>query len=206
MAKEPVSMIRPDLLGHAPAGNLTLNDKIKELLSSGKTVYHLAFGQSPFPVMESALRSLAMNAGQTAYLPVTGILELRKAICEFHREFDDLDLQPENVIVGPGSKELIFLLLNVFNGDVFVLSPTWLTYQPQARLAGHEPIVITTEYRHEWRLTSDLLDRALKRSSCQNKLLILANPDNPTGTVYTEDHWKGLGCYTSKTQRYCVIR
>ena len=52
MAKEPVSMIRPDLLGHAPAGNLTLNDKIKELLSSGKTVYHLAFGQSPFPVME----------------------------------------------------------------------------------------------------------------------------------------------------------
>lgn len=192
MAKEPVSMIRPDLLGHAPAGNLTLNDKIKELLSSGKTVYHLAFGQSPFPVMESALRSLALNAGQTAYLPVTGILELRKAICEFHREFDDLDLQPENTIVGPGSKELIFLLLNVFNGDVFVLSPTWLTYQPQARLAGHEPIVITTEYRHQWRLTSDILDRALKRSSCQNKLLILANPDNPTGTVYTEDHWKDL--------------
>jgi len=192
MAPERENLIRSDLSGYSPAANLMLNEKMKELMAAGKTVYHLAFGQSPFPVMESARLSLAENADKTAYLPVAGTLELRKAICEFHREFDDLDVRPENVIVGPGSKELIFLLLCVFSGDVFVLSPTWITFRPQARLAGHEPILITTEYRHDWRVTSDTLDRAFKQSSAKNKILILVNPDNPTGTVYTEEHWKEL--------------
>lgn len=192
MAPTRKDLVRSDLSGHAPASNLMLNEKIKDLMAAGKTVYHLAFGQSPFPVMESARVTLAQNVDKTAYLPVAGILELRKAICEFHREFDGLDVHPENVIVGPGTKELIFLLLSVFNGDVFVLSPTWITFRPQARLAGHEPILVTTEYRHDWRVTADNLDRALSKSSATNKILILVNPDNPTGTVYTEDHWKEL--------------
>lgn len=186
------SLIRSDLSGYTPAANLILNEKINELIASGKTVYHLAFGQSPFPIMESARVSLAHNADKTAYLPVAGILELRKSICVFHREFDGLGVEPENIIVGPGSKELIFLLLSVFNGDVFLLSPTWITFGPQARLAGHKPIVINTEYRHGWRVTSDTLDRALDKSSARNKILVLVNPDNPTGTVYTEDHCKEL--------------
>ena len=192
MAEERVNLVRPDLSDYAPASNLMLNEKIKALIASGKTVYHLAFGQSPFPLMESARLSLAENADKTSYLPVAGILELRKAICEFHHEFDGLNVKPEDVIVGPGTKELIFLLLSVFSGDVFVLSPTWITFRPQARLAGHEPILITTEYRYDWRVTSDILDRALDKSSAKNKILILVNPDNPTGTVYTEDHWKEL--------------
>ena len=65
-----------------------MNEKVKELMAAGKTVYHLAFGQSPFPVMESAVSTLAQNADKNAYLPVAGIPELRKAICEFHGEFD----------------------------------------------------------------------------------------------------------------------
>ncbi|KAL9988820.1 hypothetical protein ACROYT_G003308 [Oculina patagonica] len=192
MAQKHEDLIRSDLYEYAPASNLLLNEKVKELMAAGKPVYHLAFGQSPFPVMESAVAALTQNAEKNAYLPVAGILELRKAICEFHREFDGLDVKPDNVIVGPGSKELIFLLLSVFNGDVFVLSPTWTTFKPQALLTHHDPIVITTEYRHDWRVTPDILDRALGQSSAKNKIIILVNPDNPTGTVYTEGHWKEL--------------
>lgn len=192
MGKKREDLIRSDLNEYAPASNLLLNEKVKGLMAAGKPVYHLAFGQSPFPVMQSAVAALAQNAEKNAHLPVAGILELRKAICEFHREFDGLDVQSDNVIVGPGSKELIFLLLSVFNGDVFVLSPTWTTFKPQARLANHDPIVITTEYRHDWRVTPDILDRALGQSSAKNKIIIMVNPDNPTGTVYTEGHWKEL--------------
>lgn len=192
MAQTHEDLVRKDLNEYAPASNLLLNEKVKEFMAAGKPVYHLAFGQSPFPVMESAVSTLVQNAEKNAYLPVAGIPELRKAICEFHREFDGVDAKPENIIVGPGSKELIFLLLSVFNGDVFVLSPTWTTFKPQARLAHHDAIVITTEYRHDWRVTPDILDRALGQSSAKNKIIILVNPDNPTGTVYTEGHWKGL--------------
>lgn len=193
MAQKHQDLVRPDLNEYAPASNLTvLNQKVKELMAAGKPVYHLAFGQSPFPVMESARLALVQNADKNAYLPVAGTSELRNAICEFHREFDDLDVQPENIIVGPGSKELIFLLLDLFNGDVFVLSPTWTTFKPQTRLSRHDAIVITTEYRHDWRVSPDILDRALGQSTAKNKLIILVNPDNPTGTVYTEEHWKEL--------------
>ena len=192
MAKQREDLVRSDLHEYAPASNLMLNEKVKNLMAAGKPVYHLAFGQSPFPVMESAHLTLAQNAEKNAYLPVAGIAELRSTICEFHREFDGLDVEADNVIVGPGSKELIFLLLAVFNGDVFVLSPTWTTFKPQARLAHHDAIVITTEYRHDWRVTPGILDRALGQSSAKNKIIILVNPDNPTGTVYTEEHWKEL--------------
>ena len=73
MAEECVNLIRPELSDYAPASNLMLNEKIKALIASGKTVYHLAFGQSPFPLMESARLSLAENADKTAYMPVAGI-------------------------------------------------------------------------------------------------------------------------------------
>lgn len=192
MARVSEDLVRSDLYDYAPASNLLLNEKVKELMASGKPVYHLAFGQSPFPVMESARLVLAQNAEKNAYLPVAGISQLRNAICEFHREFDAFEVLPDNVIVGPGSKELIFLLLAVFSGDVFVLSPTWTTFKPQARLAHHDAIVITTEYRHDWRVTPDILDRALSRSSAKNKIIVLVNPDNPTGTAYTQEHWKEL--------------
>lgn len=192
MAQKHEDLVRSDLCEYAPASNLLLNEKVKELMAAGRPVYHLAFGQSPFPVMEAAVAKLAQNAEKNAYLPVAGIAELRKAICEFHREFDDLGFTQDNVIVGPGTKELIFLLLNVFNGDVFILSPTWTTFKPQARLAHHEAIVITTEYRYDWRVTPDILDRALGQSSSKNKILILVNPDNPTGSVYNEEHCKEL--------------
>ena len=192
MFKNNRSLVRSELSNYHPASNLTLNTKVKQLLADGQTIYHLAFGQSPFPVLESAREALAQNADQNGYLPVTGLPELKKIICEFHRQFDDFDVKPENVIVGPGSKELIFLLLNVFSGDVFLLSPTWTAFLPQARLARHTPIIINTEYRHDWRVTADGLDRALSQSSAENKLLIIPNPDNPTGTAYTEEHWREL--------------
>lgn len=185
-------LVRSDLDSYAGASNLILNEKIRKLMNEGKTVYHLAFGQSPFPVMKSARQKLCESAGSNDYLPMTGIPELRKAICEFHREYDALELSPDGVIVGPGSKELIFLLLAVFNGDVLVLAPTWTTYQPQAVLAHHKPYVVSTESRDDWRLTVGKLEEAVKRSSAKNKLVILCNPDNPTGTVYSEEHCKEL--------------
>ena len=161
-------------------------------MKEGRTVYHLAFGQSPFPVMEIAREQLRQHAGVNAYLPMTGIPELRRAICEFHREYDGLQFSPNGVVVGPGSKELIFLLLSVFNGDVFLLSPSWTTYKPQAILAHHRPFIINTESRDEWRLTPERLEEGLKRSTAKNKLIILCNPDNPTGTSYPEQACREL--------------
>ncbi|XP_019613558.1 PREDICTED: uncharacterized protein LOC109461620 [Branchiostoma belcheri] len=193
---EPVfsSLLRPDLANYCPASNLMMNEKIRNLRKAGEKVYHLAFGQSPFPIYEGATKALCQHAGENAYLPVAGIPELRQSICDFHCKTDDLqDLDPEQVVVGPGSKELIYLLLEVFHGDVLLLSPCWTTYKPQCHLTRHKVVVMQTNMEDEWRLTPELLEQTLQSNELhKNKLLILCNPDNPSGTCYSQQQLKQL--------------
>lgn len=150
-------------------------------MAAGKPVYHLAFGQSPFPVVEAAQKALKEHVHQKEYEPVAGILQLREVICRYHKEVDGLQFSAENVLVGPGTKELIFLLLSIVCGEVFLLGPTWTTYQPQCLVARHNPVIIRTSFQTDWKLTPDVLDEVLSDSVYQNsnKLLILCNPDNP---------------------------
>ncbi|XP_078331755.1 aspartate aminotransferase-like isoform X2 [Crassostrea virginica] len=120
-------LVRTDLAEYAPASNLLFNEHIRDLIQSGKKIYHFAFGQSPFPVVETAVQALRNHAGENAYLPVAGLKQLRQAICDFHQKYDGFDdLDPDGVIVGPGSKELIYLVMHVFNGAGISYSATEL--------------------------------------------------------------------------------
>ncbi|XP_041372362.1 aspartate aminotransferase-like [Gigantopelta aegis] len=186
------SLLRPDLSDYSGASNLAFNEEIKHMMDEGTTIYHFGFGQSPFPVIEVAVEALKKNAGQNAYLPVSGIPALRNEICSFHARYDGLlNLDPDNVLVGPGSKELIFLLLNVFNGNVLLLSPSWTTYKPQCLLSRHNPVIIEVHLDNQWKVTPDKIEQAVTGME-GNKLMILTNPDNPTGAVYSESELRAL--------------
>ena len=65
-------LVRPDLQNYSPASNLSLNEEIRKRLAAGETIYHFAFGQSPFPIIETAVEALKEYAGENAYLPVAG--------------------------------------------------------------------------------------------------------------------------------------
>lgn len=73
---EMADLVRTDLAGYAPASNLAYNERIQNLMKQGENVYHLAFGQSPFPVIEIATAALKENAHQNAYLPVSGLFDI----------------------------------------------------------------------------------------------------------------------------------
>nr|KAG5692248.1 hypothetical protein BaRGS_011748 [Batillaria attramentaria] len=129
----------------------------------------------------------------------SGLPELRRSICHFHEKYDDVIFDPDHVIVAPGSKELIFLLLNVFSGNVLILSPSWTTYRPQAMLAGHTPIILTAGPESEWRVTPELLEQTILSNRLKGPcLLIMTNPCNPTGTAYTEQHLVALSAVLRK--------
>ncbi|XP_033732889.1 LOW QUALITY PROTEIN: aspartate aminotransferase-like [Pecten maximus] len=188
-----VDLVRTDLRGYAPASNLAFNEEIRKLIEQGEKVYHFAFGQSPFPLIEIATEALKENAQQNAYLPVAGLYELRDGISKFHVKYDGIDVDPDNIIVGPGSKELIFLLLQIFNGDVIVISPSWTTYKPQTKLAHHKAYVIETNIENDWKITPALVHQLMKNNTLKkNRLLIFNNPDNPTGTGYNQTELKAL--------------
>ncbi|CAH1772640.1 unnamed protein product [Owenia fusiformis] len=188
------SLVRPDLAGYCPASNLSFNEHITQLKKQGKEVYHFAFGQSPFPIMDHAQEALREHAGENAYLPVAGLKDLQKAVCRFHSRYDWMnELLDNQVIIGPGTKELIFLLMNVFNGVVLVVSPSWTTYKPQVTLSHHKPYTIQTTLEGEWRITPEAIEQTiLSNNLTGNKLLILCNPDNPTGTSYSAHHLASL--------------
>lgn len=201
IAKKDVSndrglkLVRADLVAaeYSGASNLMFNELVKQWMKSGRNIYHFGFGQSPFGVIEVGVEALRQHAGENSYLEVQGLLELRKGICRFHAKYDDVSFDPDDVIVAPGSKELIFLLLNVFNGNVLILSPSWTTYRPQAMLAEHTPTIIKVGVESEWRVTPELLEETILANNLKGPcMLIMTNPCNPTGTAYTEEQLTAL--------------
>ncbi|XP_033109459.1 aspartate aminotransferase-like [Anneissia japonica] len=193
--KKWMNLLPTHLSGYNQASNLAQNEMVRKLVKEGETVYHFGFGQSPFPVMKAAQKALTEHTGENAYLPVAGLPELRASICKFHAKVDNFSqFDADDIVVGPGSKELIFLLMLVFNGDVMMLSPTWTTYKPQALLTQKKVHVIPTSFDNDWKLTPMAFLKAITNNNLEkkNKLLILCNPDNPTGTCYTEQELESL--------------
>lgn len=176
-------------LGHSGASNLAFNERIKKLQSEGETIYHFGFGQSPFPVPDCFVRNLKETGHHNAYLNVAGLDILREAISQFHQEWDDIVLPPDELVVGPGSKELIFLTMAVFKGQIWLPSPAWTTYLPQAKLAGHTARCIPTN--STWKLTAADLSSHLSTTEGPH-LLVLTNPGNPSGAVYHQEELEDL--------------
>ena len=91
---------------HSPT--LWIHQRVKELRRGGGEVVHFGFGESPFPVPEPVLDALRAHAGESGYLPSQGLLELREQASEYLKWRFGHDADPERILVGPGSKELIF--------------------------------------------------------------------------------------------------
>mgnify|MGYP005655738327 CR=1 FL=1 len=91
-----------------PSSTLRINEISNKLLDEGKNVYKFGLGQSPFPVPEIIIETLKKNAHQKDYLNVSGLLKLREVVAKYHSKKNLYNYSEDNVIIGPGSKELIF--------------------------------------------------------------------------------------------------
>jgi len=172
--------------GLPQSATLAINAQCNTLLNAGRKVYKLGLGQSPFPVPEHVVDALRLHAAEKDYLPVEGLPALRRAVAKFHRAKDGVVVRPEDVIVGPGSKELLFLLNLVFDGDIIVPAPCWVSYVPQARIIGRDVHLLTTDGTDRWRLNAGKLDQHLKDTAERDRarLMILNYPGNPDGLTY----------------------
>jgi len=182
--------LNPNVVGLKESPTLRINQHCKELAAKGRHIYKLGLGQSPFPVPESVVNALRLYAPHKDYLHVQGLPELRKAVAEFHRKKDGVDILPSNVIIGPGSKELLFLLQMVFEGEVIIPSPSWVSYLPQAKIIGNTIHVLHTKSEEQWRLMPEQLETFCKennKSGNKNYLLILNYPGNPDGITYSKE-------------------
>lgn len=169
---------------------LVINEQSRQLEASGREVFKFGFGQSPFPPLPAAVAELQAQAHQKAYAPTQGIPELREAVAAFHRDAENLDVTAEQVIVGSGSKILIYAAMAAFtHADVLIPAPAWVSYVPQAKLLGHTPIRVVSHFEGRWRMTPEALlaSIAQKENPSTPSILIFNHPGNPDGLCYTDE-------------------
>jgi len=115
---------------------LMVAEQRKKCASGGCTeeFYGLGFGQSPFHVLPVLSKALAESAEKGHYSAAEGILELRIAISNFNKRHFGLDVDPNRIVIGPGTKDIINTLFGIIKGDVIIPSPSWIGYRPQIHL------------------------------------------------------------------------
>lgn len=175
-----------------PSATLLINERSIKLIAEGRKVFRLGFGQSPFPVPQVVVKSLQENAHHKDYLPVFGLPALRKSVASHAHSKIGLDVSADQVMIGPGSKELIFGVQLALDADLLLPSPSWVTYEPQANMLGKKVHWMDTLESENWVLSPSTLQTACQSVNSDCKLLILNYPNNPTGTTYTADDLQAL--------------
>ena len=130
--------LNPNLRGLEKSSTLAINEMSNQLISEGRNVFKFGLGQSPFPVPEEVVDALRQNDHQKDYLPVQGLDELRNSVVRYIHRKVGASYLPEGVIVGPGSKELIFLVQLVLDAELILPAPSWVSYIPQAKIIGRK--------------------------------------------------------------------
>lgn len=184
--------------GLGRSATVAINERCAELRRRGREVVRLGLGQSPFPVPDVMVQALREHAGEKDYLPVKGLPELRRAIVGYYRRTQHLDYLPENVLVGPGTKELMFLVQLVYYGDLVIPAPSWVSYAPQARIIGRHLNWLPTEVESGLGVTPEALERLCAADPHRPRLLILNYPGNPTGTTYSDEQLRGIAAVARK--------
>lgn len=180
---------------------LFVNDMSKQREATGEKVYKFGFGQSPFLPPQSVINIVKDEAHRKEYMSVQGLPELREAAAKFHAEVDGIETDPEFVVIGPGSKMLIYMVMAAFKeADVFLITPSWVSYEPQAHLAGHDVRRIHTKYEDRWRLKPEDLDAACTaRANKDIPIVMVINyPGNPDGLTYSAEELEALAVVCKK--------
>ena len=159
-----------------------------ELKNSGINLIDLTVGEPDFPTPENIKNAAkeALDRNQTKYTVNSGLIELRKAICQRLKYDHNLDYSPDEIIVSTGAKQSIFNAIQVLinDGDEVLLPvPGYVSYEQIVNFAGGKPVKILCKEDDNFLLKPEQLK---KNITSKTKMLVLCNPSNPTGAVHFE--------------------
>ena len=145
---------------------LGINEQIHALRATGRNVVHLGFGQSPFPPPGRIIETLRDNAGESAYLPVAGLPELRSAVAAHQQRLTGIDAEDFHVLVAPGSKLILFAAQMAIEGDLLLPRPSWVSYAPQAYMLKQRVAWVPTQlHDHSYLINESDLSKNTARGT-----------------------------------------
>ena len=181
-----------------PSATLLINEKVRELRNNGQEITHFGFGQSPFPIHQSIVEELKNNAANNHYLPVNGLQELRQQVSNFLSEHQGIQRASDLIFIGPGSKELLYQSILIFEGEFLIPKGSWVSYIPQIKSKGGSYQILETTLEDNFKLTPSVLEFYLSNSQVQKHILVLNSPNNPTGAVYSDAEYQSLATVCRK--------
>ncbi|KPV63583.1 MAG: Aspartate aminotransferase [Candidatus Bathyarchaeota archaeon BA1] len=181
--------------------------RAKALEMEGREIIHLEIGEPDFDtpqnIKEAAIK--ALMEGYTHYVPAAGILELREAIADYISESRGIDVDPDEVVVTPGAKPILFfgILACVNPGEeVMYPNPGFPVYESIIRFVGAKPVPLRLREENDFRLDpNEVRDQLTDKT----KMIILNSPQNPTGSVLTKQDLEAIAECVAKKDNILVL-
>ncbi|MBX3231921.1 MAG: pyridoxal phosphate-dependent aminotransferase [Labilithrix sp.] len=193
-----------------PSVTLAMNARAAEKRAAGIDVYAFGVGEPDFEppafVFEAARKAMEVKPGVSKYTAVTGIPQLKQAICARTAEIRGWHAKPSQVTVAVGAKHALFnLALSLYEpGDEVVIpAPYWVSYPEQVKLCGATPVFVETTEEAGFKMSPQAFEKAL---SPKTKAVILCTPSNPTGSAYHEAELKAIvDVWKTKSDSWLIV-
>lgn len=184
----------------SPSLTLAITAKAKEMKSNGLDVIGFGAGEpdfnTPSNIIQAAVK--AMNEGQTKYTPASGLIELKNAIINKLKVDNNLEYKTSQIIVSTGAKQsLANLFMAILNpGDeVLIPIPYWVSYPELVKIADGVPVLVETLEDESFKYNKSILEKAV---TSKTKAIVINSPNNPTGTIYTEEELIEIADFAKK--------
>lgn len=189
-----------------PSSTLAITAKAKELRAQGIDVVGFVAGEPDFNTPDNINKAAiaAIEAGFTKYTPVAGIAELKKAVADKFASFNHLHYEPEQIVISNGGKHSLTNAITALAnpGDEFMIpAPYWLSYPEMVKLADAVPVAVMTMKENGYKVTVQELEASY---TDKTKALILNTPNNPTGSVYSEEELRAIADFAVEKDIYVI--
>ncbi|RMI00293.1 MAG: aminotransferase class I/II-fold pyridoxal phosphate-dependent enzyme, partial [Calditrichaeota bacterium] len=122
----------------------------------------------------------------------------------YHRRMEGIDYTGEDVLIGPGSKELMFILQLVYYGDLVIPTPSWVSYAPQARIIGRHIRWVPTSLANDLRLSPEEIEKVCYDDPYRPRIIVINYPNNPSGSTYRIEELKAIA-HTARKYRAILL-
>tara|TARA_B100000900_G_scaffold70099_2_gene55412 strand:- start:13387 stop:14571 length:1185 start_codon:yes stop_codon:yes gene_type:complete len=189
------------------SATLSMAAKARELKNNGVDIIGLSLGEPDFNTPEFIKDAAisAVNDNWNSYSPVDGYLDLKAAICNKFKRDNGISYESSQIVVSTGAKQSIanvcMVLLNP-GDEVLLPAPYWVSYSAIATLAEAESKIIPTSINTDFKITPEQLENSI---NSKTKLVMFNSPNNPSGTIYTENELRALGKVLEKHPNIYIL-
>jgi aspartate aminotransferase len=177
------------------------------LAAQGHKVISLSVGEPDFKTPKHICDAAkdAIDAGFHGYSPVAGYPDLRKAIADKLKRDNNLEWGPENIVVSTGAKHALANAISVLvnpGEEVIIFAPYWVSYSEMVKLAEGTSVIVEGAFDNNFKVTPEQFEAAI---TPKTKLVMFASPNNPTGSVYTEEELRAIAAIVEKHPNIFVL-